>query len=132
MLYSIGEFARLTNLSVHTLRYYEQEGLLCPERNAANRRCYSESDLAWVDFIKRLKATGMPIKEIKRYAELRELGESSLRERMEMLLEHRELLKKQIEHLQAHLAKLDEKISIYRNKTIDAVFDENSGALLLR
>ncbi len=118
MVYSIGEFARQTNLSVHTLRYYEQEGLLCPERNAANRRCYSENDLAWVDFIKRLKATGMPIKEIKRYAELRAAGESSLRERMEMLMAHRELLEKQIEHLQAHLAKLDEKISIYRNKII--------------
>lgn len=114
MKYLIGEFARLTDLGVHTLRYYEQEGLLCPERNASNRRCYSESDLAWVDFIKRLKATGMPIKEIKRYAELRAIGESTLNERMEMLIEHQEQLEKQIENLQEHLAKLNEKIEIYK------------------
>ena len=42
MFYSIGEFAKRTQLSIHTLRYYEQEQLLTPERNAANRRRYAE------------------------------------------------------------------------------------------
>lgn len=45
MQYSIGEFAKLTDLGIHTLRYYELEGLITPERNSANRRCYSDKDL---------------------------------------------------------------------------------------
>ena len=71
MEYSIGEFSKLTGLGIHTLRYYEQEGLIAPERNSGNRRCYYDKDLTWIEFIKRLKDTGMSIKEIKYYAELR-------------------------------------------------------------
>ena len=87
MEYSIGEFSRLTGLGIHTLRYYEQEGLIAPERNSGNRRRYSDRDIAWISFIKRLKDTGMPIKEIKRYAQLQE-----------------------------HRDRLDEKIDFYRNE----------------
>ena len=68
MEYSIGEFSKLTGLGIHTLRYYEHENLIIPDRNSSNRRRYSDRDIAWIDFIKRLKDTGMPIKEIKRYA----------------------------------------------------------------
>ncbi len=85
MEYSIGEFSRLTDLGIHTLRYYEQEGLITPGRNSSNRRCYSDKDLAWIEFIKRLKDTGMPIKEIQHYAKLRAAGAPTLRERIEML-----------------------------------------------
>ena len=88
MEYPIGEFSKLTGLSIHTLRYYEHEGLIAPERNSSNRRCYSDKDLTWIEFIKRLKDTGMPIKEIKHYAELRAAGDSTLSDRMEMLALH--------------------------------------------
>ena len=74
MDYSIGEFSKVTGLGIHTLRYYEHENLIIPLRNASNRRRYSEKDIAWIAFIKRLKATGMPIKEIKKYAVLRAKG----------------------------------------------------------
>ena len=104
--YSIGEFSKLTGLGIHTLRYYEQENLIIPKRNAANRRSYSDSDIKWIDFIKRLKDTGMPIKEIKQYAELRAMGESTLYERMEMLINHRKALNIQILSLQEHMSKL--------------------------
>lgn len=57
--------SKLTGLGIHTLRYYEHENLIIPDRNSSNRRCYSDRDIAWIDFIKRLKDTGMPIKEIK-------------------------------------------------------------------
>lgn len=66
MDYSIGEFSKATGLGIHTLRYYEHENLIIPLRNSSNRRRYSEKDIAWIAFIKRLKATGMPIKEIKK------------------------------------------------------------------
>ena len=116
MEYSIGEFSRLTNLGIHTLRYYEHENLIMPKRNSSNRRCYSDKDLAWIEFIKRLKDTGMPIKEIQRYAELRAEGDLTLNERMEMLTVHRESLNEQIKVLQEHMAKLDDKIDFYRQE----------------
>ena len=116
MEYSIGEFSRLTNLGIHTLRYYEHENLITPKRNSSNRRCYSDKDLAWTYFIKRLKDTGMPIKEIQRYTELRAKGDLCLNERMEMLTVHRESLNEQIKVLQEHMAKLDDKIHFYRQE----------------
>ena len=116
MEYSIGEFSRLTNLGIHTLRYYEHENLITPKRNSSNRRCYSDKDLAWTYFIKRLKDTGMPIKEIQRYAKLRTKGDITLNERMEMLTVHRESLNEQIKVLQEHMAKLDDKIDFYRQE----------------
>ena len=116
MEYSIGEFSRLTNLGIHTLRYYEHENLITPKRNSSNRRCYSDKDLAWIEFIKRLKDTGMPIKEIQRYAELRAKGDITLNERMEMLTVHRDSLNEQIKALQEHMAKLDDKIDFYRQE----------------
>lgn len=116
MEYSIGDFSRLTGLGIHTLRYYEQEGLINPERNSSNRRRYSDGDIAWVGFIKRLKETGMPIKEIKRYAQLRAIGNPSLQERLEMLMEHRQALCEQIRQLQEHQDRLEDKIDFYRNE----------------
>lgn len=116
MEYSIGEFSRLTGLGIHTLRYYEQEGLIAPERNSGNRRRYSDRDIAWISFIKRLKDTGMPIKEIKRYAQLRAEGNPTLQARLEMLVHHRQALNEQIMQLQEHRDRLDEKIDFYRNE----------------
>ena len=116
MGYSIGDFSKLTGLGIHTLRYYEHEGLITPERNATGRRCYSDKDLTWIEFIKRLKDTGMPIKEIRHYAELRAAGDPTLSERMEMLVQHRQALNEQIAQLQEHKAKLDEKIEFYRKE----------------
>lgn len=116
MDYSIGEFSKATGLGIHTLRYYEHENLIIPLRNSSNRRRYSEKDIAWIAFIKRLKATGMPIKEIKKYAALRAKGDVTLSERMEMLIQHRQSLNEQIRQLQEHEAMLDEKIAFYRQE----------------
>ena len=116
MDYSIGEFSEVTGLGIHTLRHYEHENLITPVRNSSNRRRYSEKDITWIAFIKRLKATGMPIKEIKRYAVLRAKGNSTLTERMEMLIQHRQSLKDQIKQLQEHEAKLEEKIAFYQQE----------------
>ena len=125
MDYSIGEFSKVTGLGIHTLRYYEHENLIVPLRNASNRRRYSEKDIAWIAFIKRLKATGMPIKEIKKYAALRAKGDVTLSERMEMLIQHRQSLNEQIRRLQEHEAMLDEKIAFYRQE-IEKVTDASN------
>lgn len=114
MEYSIGEFSKLTGLSIHTLRYYEYEQLIVPIRNKNNIRRYSDKDIAWIDFIKRLKDTGMPIKKIKEYAKLRSKGDITLSKRMEMLIQHYGFLEKQISILQEHKEKLDQKIKYYQ------------------
>ena len=116
MEYAIGEFSSITGISIHTLRYYEKEGLIIPERKENGRRCYSNGDVAWIQFIKRLKDTYMPIKEIQKYARLRAKGDSTLEERMEMLIQHRAVLKEEITTMQAHLNKLDDKISHYERE----------------
>lgn len=116
MCYAIGEFSVLTNLSIHTLRYYEKEKLIAPERKENGRRCYSEQDVAWIQFIKRLKDTGMPIKEIQNYAALRAAGDSTRIERMELLTRHRTVLHEEITKLQEHCENLDHKIALYRTQ----------------
>lgn len=114
MEYSIGEFSKLTGLSIHTLRYYEYEQLIVPMRNKNNIRRYSDKDIAWIDFIKRLKDTGMSIKKIKEYAKLRSKGDITLSKRMEMLIQHYGFLEKQISILQEHKEKLNQKIKYYQ------------------
>lgn len=114
MNYSIGEFSKLTNLSIDTLRYYEKEGLITPERKENGRRYYSEKDVTWIAFIKRLKETRMPIKEIQEYAKLRAIGDKTMAERMEMLIKHRTALEEEIMRANENLQKLNEKIDFYR------------------
>jgi len=114
MEYSIGEFAKLTDLSIYTLRYYEQEKLIVPARKENGHRYYSDNDIAWIEFIKRLKDTGMPVREIQKYAELRAAGNLTLSERMEMLVAHRMALEEDINKLQEHLKNLNDKIDHYK------------------
>lgn len=116
MGYAIGEFSSITDVSVHTLRYYEKESLIIPERKENGRRSYSDGDIAWIQFIKRLKDTGMPIKEIQKYAQLRAMGDNTLEERMEMLIQHQTILKEEIAALQEHLINLDSKINFYKTE----------------
>lgn len=123
MTYTIGEFSRLINLSIHTLRYYEQQELITPQRLKNGRRCYSESDLTWIQFIRRLKDTGMPIKEIQKYAKMRAVGEATLVDRMELLIKHRQILSREIMNLQEHQVNLDNKIDYYKTAITERIED---------
>lgn len=114
----IGEFSKITGISADTLRYYEKEGIIKPMRNESDRRNYSESDVKWAEFIIRLKDTGMPIREIRRYAKLRVKGNETLYERLEMLLAHQKKLDTQIAKLLENRSRLDDKIEYYRNELV--------------
>lgn len=113
-MYSIGAFSVTTGISIHTLRYYEKESLIIPARQENGRRSYAESDIAWIQFIKRLKDTGMPIREIQKYARLRAQGDTTMADRMAMLARHRAALKEEIGKLEEHLSNLDDKIGYYQ------------------
>lgn len=99
-----------------TLRYYEQEGLLRPERNANGYREYGARDLEWVGFILRLKDMGVPLAQIKEYARLRHLGDETVPERYRILQEHQAALKRKRQELDAHWAFLERKLAWYREK----------------
>lgn len=116
MNYTIGEFSNITKLSPPTLRYYEKEQLLIVSRNSAGRRFYTSEDIDWILFIKRLKDTGMSIKNIREYAVLRYQGESTLEQRLEILKKHRLAVVEETSNWRTALLNLDKKITIYKRK----------------
>lgn len=114
MGYSIKQVSERTKLKPHVLRYYEKEGLL-PDvrRSQAGIRLYSEKDLEWLGLICCLKNTGMSIKQIKDFVELSKMGNSTLKQRCDMLREHKKNVEEQIAQMQFHLEKVGCKISYF-------------------
>lgn len=114
----IGELVQRAGLTAHTIRYYERIGLLpYADRNQSGQRDYDASILSWIEFIGRLKATGMPIREMLRYAALRERGVATEAERRELLQRHRERVRVQVAELSDCLLVLDTKIAGYAGTT---------------
>lgn len=113
----IGAFARRIGLSAHTLRYYERIGLLPRAPRDGGRRDYDASALPWIDFLGRLRATGMPIRDMLRYAEWRAAGADTLAERRDLLVRHRARVCARVAELQAALSVLDAKIAAYGDPT---------------
>ncbi|KRE13191.1 MerR family transcriptional regulator [Bosea sp. Root483D1] len=110
----IGELARRSGLSAHTIRYYERIGLLpYADRDRSRQRDYDASILTWIEFLGRLKTTGMPIREMLRYAASREKGSGSEAERRALLERHREQVRARVAELEACLLVLDTKIAGY-------------------
>lgn len=114
--YTPAEFASITGMSIPTLHYYERIGLLDKiERLDNGHRRYGEADLRRVDFLKRLRATGMQIREMQYYVDLFRAGESTITERRIMLEVHRDRVLAQMADLQSTVDLLDLKIARYRN-----------------
>jgi DNA-binding transcriptional MerR regulator len=102
-------------MTAHTLRYYERVGLIQPVGRARNgHRRYSEADEAWLHFLHCMRATSMPIREMQRYAELRELGDATSIERRKILEDHQAGIAAQIVELQRAHALLTHKIANYK------------------
>lgn len=113
---TIGQVADATGLSTHTLRYYEQAGLLhAVSRTSAGHRLYSPADLDWLQFVMRLKATGMPISGMQAFAQLRAQGAATIEERRELLAAHRDAVLARITELQTNLSAIVDKINWYEN-----------------
>lgn len=111
----IQEVAAQTGLGIHALRYYEQIGLITPVTRKDNgHRHYSQDDVYRLNFVTRLRATGMPIAEIKRYNDLAQQGEATVLERMQILAAHQEMVEQKIEELQTHLQLIRGKIAHYK------------------
>ena len=111
---TVGEVADRVGLTVHTLRWYEQEGLVDPiERDTAGRRRYGDRDLDWLRLLIRLRTTGMPVRDMRRYADMVRDGDHTIGDRLRLFVEHRERVLARIAELQQDLAVIDIKIEMY-------------------
>ena len=116
-MYTIQEVSEKTGLSAHTLRYYEKEGLLGRvERSSSGIRQYSDADLELLSGICCLKNTGMSLREIARFMQLAQQGDTTLRQRVALLQAHRETVLARMEEMQTHLDKVTRKLTCYTEK----------------
>ncbi|MFC5447452.1 MerR family transcriptional regulator [Paenibacillus aestuarii] len=114
-LLTIKKMADTTGTSAHTLRYYEKAGLLASIARSSNGyRLYSEADVAWIEFLQRLKATGMSIQQMQQFAALRYKGDETITQRRVLLEEHAQIVQKQISEWSRNLSALEDKIDHYK------------------
>ncbi|WP_288336867.1 MerR family transcriptional regulator [uncultured Gordonia sp.] len=123
--YSIGEVADAVGMSVHALRFYEREDLLIGpiERTSGGRRRYREVDIDWLRICTRLRESGMPLADLRRFAALVREGSGNEAERLEILEGQRRRVDRQIRALRDARDIIDWKADVYREhlRTGDAV-----------
>lgn len=124
--YSIGEVSEHTGISTHTLRFYEKEGLFVEpiQRNAAGRRIFSEQEIGWLRVGLKLRSTGMPLPDIRRYAELVRDGSGTVEERFRILREHEARVRMQLADLQDMLSTIEAKVSYYADRLAEGTADQ--------
>ncbi|MFI6782087.1 MerR family transcriptional regulator [Micromonospora sp. NPDC050276] len=111
---TITQVAERTGLSPDALRYYERAGLIeRVGRTTGNQRRYAAANLAWLEFLLRLRETGMSISNMQHYAQLRAVGDATVADRLAMLREHRRDLTERIHSLRRNATALDNKINRY-------------------
>jgi DNA-binding transcriptional MerR regulator len=112
--FTIGDVAERTGLSAHALRFYEREGLLTGRvRRQSGQRRYSASDLEWINICVKLRASGMPLAAIRRFAELVIEGPGNEHERLALLREQQKRILTQIVELNDCLDVINWKVGIY-------------------
>ena len=116
--FTIGEAAERLGVSVHTLRYYESAGLMTGVGRRSNgHRSYSADDLHYLDLLRCLRLTGMPIADMRRFSVLIQGGEATVPDRMALMASHRQAIEDQRRLLEKAAAKVDEKLQRYREMT---------------
>jgi DNA-binding transcriptional MerR regulator len=110
---SVAEAAALVGLSTHTLRYYEDQHLVRPTRNASGYRQYTEADIRRLVFLTRMRLSGMTIQDLKRYVALAEAGPTTVPERRQIMLEQRARIRRQLRELALALETTEYKIRTY-------------------
>lgn len=119
---SIGDVARETGLSVHALRFYERERLMLSQqvaRGPGGHRRYSDQDVYWLRICTKLRASGMPLAKIRRYAELVREGPGNEPHRLELLREQQRHIEHQLTELQQCLQTITRKVGVYEQRLSD-------------
>lgn len=111
---TIKEVSEQYNISADTLRYYERIGMIPPvTRTAKGIRDYQEEDLGWVELAICMRNAGLSVDAIAEYVGLCQQGDSTVRERLELLTGQREILLRQKEQIEEMLARLNYKVERY-------------------
>ena len=116
---TIAEVADLLDVSAHTLRYYERAGLVEVDRDSSGHRSYPPEAVRRLVFLTRMRLSGMAIRDLQHYIALVDSGEQTVPERLDMLLEHRDTIRRQIRELTLSLAAAEYKIATYGGTTGD-------------
>ena len=133
MSYTIGEVAKILNLTVPTIRFYDKEGLLpYLQRNNGNARRFSEKDVEFLRIIKVLKKSGLQIKDIKKFFQWCMEGESTIKNRYELFLNQKEIIEQQIFELNQELEYIKRKIDFYEKNINSGItrYDEIKNNLM--
>ena len=116
----ISEVAKAFGLTTDTLRYYEREGLIGPISKGKNGiRNYTDDDIKRIQFVKCMRAAGLEINFLKRYLQLFEGGDKTIKERREILVEQRKILKEKLDAMQEAYDRLNYKIELYDKNILD-------------
>jgi DNA-binding transcriptional MerR regulator len=122
-LMTITQVSKLLDLSPHTLRYYERVGLVHVDRDESGYRVYDTAAQRRLVFITRMRLSGMPMRDLQHYVTLVDQGAETEPERLDMLVEHRDTIRRQIRELQLSLVATEYKIATYGGSTGPAVTD---------
>ena len=114
---TIAEVADALDISPHTLRYYERAGLVTVDRDGHGHRSYDAAAVRRLVFLTRMRLSGMPMRDLQHYVELVDAGERTVPERLDMLLEHRDTIRRQLRELTLSLAATEYKIATYGGNT---------------
>lgn len=110
--FSIQQVAKLTGLSIDTLRYYERIGLLEKVRRVSSgHRRYTQRDIDWIGLLINVRETGMPLAQMLHFAQLRRQGDATATERLLLLEQHQHSLEQQMQNLEQHMLALQQKIA---------------------
>ncbi|MCD7036532.1 MerR family transcriptional regulator [Metabacillus sp. GX 13764] len=117
MAYSMKYIEEHLNVTANTLRYYEKEGLLKNiSRDPRGHRLYTDQNVESLSFIRTLRATSMPISEIKRYLDLYDMGDATLSQRKEIMMQHKVKVQNKINEDLKHLEAISYKAAMYEIK----------------
>ncbi len=115
-MYTIKEVAEKMDISEHTLRFWAKSGFFpFLTRNDNNVRMFSENDLNWVRIVKCLRSVGTQTKDVKRYIDLCIIGDSTIKERYQIILDTKAKALEQMDELKKQLELLDYKENFYKN-----------------
>lgn len=122
-MYTVKQAAGILGISVHTVRYYDDKGLIPgTKRNSANQRMFDDDELEWLFVSVTLRKTGLSLAEIKRYITLYQQGDATLAERYQIMQAQRERTLQEMEEMKRRLAVLNKKLELY-GKLLDGKKD---------
>ncbi|GGG52069.1 MerR family transcriptional regulator [Paenibacillus radicis (ex Gao et al. 2016)] len=125
-MYTVKEVAQMLDLTEHAVRFYTDKGLIPTLlRDQNNARLFNEESINWLTGVKILKQCGMSIEDIKAYVDLCLEGDSTIRERYEIIVRQKERALLQLQEAKNRADYMEAKTKYYLN-IMDGVIADGS------